>query len=149
MKLWHALISGLAGAAALTLLHQAARRVTPEAPRMDLLGMQAISKSMRKLDVETPPRNDLYRLTMLGDLLSNTLYYSLIGIGGDGRSVWARGSLMGLLAGLGGVVLPEPLGLDSAPSNRTRATQVMTILWYTTGGAVTALVYRLLRGQNS
>ena len=57
--------------------------------------------------------------------------------------------LLGLAAGVGGVVLPEYLGLSSAPSARTKATQAMTIGWYTLGGVVAGLVYSLLDGETA
>ena len=46
MKTIAALGGGLAGAAAVTLLHETVRRIVPEAPRMDLLGKQALSKGL-------------------------------------------------------------------------------------------------------
>ena len=146
MKVWHALVSGLAGAAAVTILHQTVRMITPDAPRMDLLGMRAIEKSMRRADMEPPKGDKLYNITLAGDLVSNSLYYSLIGIGRD-ASTWFKGLTLGLVAGMGGVALPGPLGLGAAESSRTRTTQALTVLLYLTGGAVSALAYNALRDQ--
>jgi hypothetical protein len=42
-------------------------------------------------------------------------------------------------------VLPGPLGLGEAPSNRTPQTQLMTVAWYTAGGLVAGVVARALR----
>ena len=53
---------------------------------------------------------------MVGDVLSNGLYYSLVG---GGRHTVRRGLLLGLAAGVGGVALPGPMGLGEAPSGRT------------------------------
>lgn len=146
MPLTKALLSGAAGAAALTAIHQTARLLTDNAPRMDILGMRALARTFRAAG-EAPPSDDvLYDLTMAGDLVSNALYYSLVGVGEEGGE-WKRGALLGLTAGVGGVVLPPLLGLGSAPSLRTNATAVMTVAWYTLGGLVAAGTARLLKGK--
>ncbi|WP_400192467.1 hypothetical protein [Hymenobacter sp. B81] len=133
------LISGLAGAVALTLVHQAARRLTPDAPRMDVLGMRGLRKLLAAADAPQPDQPTLYNATMAGDLLSNGLYYSLVGSGED---AWWRGAALGIAAGAGGVLLPGPLGLGDGPSNRTPQTSLMTVAWYTLGGLVAAGVSR-------
>jgi hypothetical protein len=149
MKVIQALGSGLIGAVSLTLLHETLRRLTPEAPRMDLLGMRALSKrslskSMRKLDVEPPSGKELFNLTMAGDLVSNALYYSLVGLTGNGKQAWLSGAGLGLAAGVGAVVLPSAMGLGSGPSRRTPTTALLTILLYLQGGVAAAAAYRLL-----
>ena len=143
MRIIQALGSGLIGAISLTLLHEITRRVVPEAPRMDLLGMRALSKSMRKLNVDPPTGKELFNLTMAGDLASNALYYSLIGLGGRGQQAWLSGAVLGLAAGVGAVVLPSAMGLGSGPSRRTPATALLTILLYLEGGMTAAAAYRL------
>lgn len=144
MKIMRAIGSGLIGAVALTLLHEILRRVVPEAPRMDLLGMRALSKSMRKLDVEPPKGKELFNLTIAGDLASNALYYSLVGLIGKGKQAWLSGAVLGLAAGIGAVVLPSAMGLGSGPSRRTPATAILTILLYLQGGVAAAAAYRLM-----
>ena len=42
MKATTALAGGLAGAATITLIHESIKRVVPEAPRMDRLGMRVV-----------------------------------------------------------------------------------------------------------
>lgn len=129
-----ALASGLAGALALTLLHETVRHLRPhDAPRMDVLGKRALRRLLRKADAPQPNDDTAYALTMLGDIASNGLYYSLAG---TGRGALARGAVLGLAAGIGGVVLPGPLGLGNGPSNRTIQTQAMTVAWYLVGGLV-------------
>jgi hypothetical protein len=143
MSLSRALLSGAAGALSLTAVHQTARRVSDAAPRMDLLGMRALARTFRAADQDPPPRDTLYDLTLAGDLVSNTLYYSLVGVGEEGGE-WKRGALLGLAAGVGTVVLPPLLGLGSAPSRRMTATAAMTVAWYTAGGLAAAGVARWL-----
>ena len=136
-----ALASGAIGAVALNLLHETARQLIPHAPRMEVIGMRALARSMRAAGEEPPPRDALYYLTLLGDLVSNGLYYSLVG---TGKNVWLRGGLLGLLAGIGGALLPPPLGLGRPPGERVPHTQLMTIAWYLVGGLVAAAASRLL-----
>jgi len=108
---------------------------------MDVLGMRAIAKSLGAVDQEPPEDDMLFGITLIGDLISNALYFSQVG---TGRRPWVRGLLLGLLAGLGAVFLPGPLGLGKAPSNRTPATQTMTVGWYVAGGLAAAATAQLL-----
>ncbi|HYN85954.1 MAG TPA: hypothetical protein VER32_11925 [Pyrinomonadaceae bacterium] len=141
MGLLRALGGGLVGACALTLLHEAGRRVIPNAPRMDILGMRAIKKSLRAVGEEDPPVDvELHDLALLGDLLTNSAYYALVGAG-DRRGAWRRGALLGLAAGVGAVTLPGPLGLGRSPSQRTPQTEAMTIALYLVGGLAAAAAY--------
>lgn len=142
-KTLRALGSGLAGSAALTLVHQTARALTDLAPRADILGMRAIAKAVRKTGAQSPPDDRLYPLALAGDLLGNTLYYSLVGTA-EGLSALLRGSALGLAAGAGALALPGPMGLGSRPTNRTLPTQVMTVAWYLIGGLVAAGVSTVL-----
>jgi hypothetical protein len=135
-----ALGSGLAGALVLTAIHETARRITPDAPRMDVLGMRGLRKILGTAHAPQPDTHTLFNLTMAGDILSNGLYYSLVG---RGKKAWRRGAILGLAAGVGGVLLPGPLGLGEAPSNRTRQTQLMTVAWYLLGGLAAAGASRL------
>jgi hypothetical protein len=139
MRIESALGGGLAGALSLTLLHEAARRVLPSAPRLDVLGMRALGKSLRALEQPVPDQHRLHTAALVGDLISNTMYYSLIGAG-ERTSARRRGALLGLAAGIGAVVLPGPLGLGRGPSRRTVATQMMTIGWYLAGGLIAGMV---------
>lgn len=143
MKLLPSLTAGFAGALVLTALHEIARRLRPEdAPRMDVLGMRGLRKLLGKADAPQPDDDTLFDMTMAGDIISNGLYYSLVS---SGRHAQRRGLVLGALAGVGGVLLPGPLGLGTAPTNRTPQTQAMTVVWYTVGGLVAGAVARALR----
>jgi hypothetical protein len=143
MKATTALAGGLAGAATITLLHESIKKVVPEAPRMDRLGMQAISKGLKKAGKNVPNEDALYAITMAGDIISNALYYSAAAIGSE-KNIWVRSSILGLAAGLGAVLLPKHIGLNNRNSDRTIATQVMTVGLYVTGALVTTAVIKLL-----
>lgn len=135
--------SGLAGACALTLLHETVRQFVPNAPRADILGMRAIANGFRAAHEQPPAREPLHRMALAADIVSNALYYSLIGTAQPTNAL-LTGAALGTAAGVGGVLLPGPMGLGEAPTTRTPATVAMTIGWYLTGGLVAATVYRLL-----
>jgi len=111
---------------------------------MDVLGERGLRKILNLADLPQPAEGVAYTATMLGDILSNGLYYSLVG---SGKHSLQRGLLLGTAAGVGGVLLPGPMGLGEAPSNRTPQTQAMTVAWYTVGGLVAGAVAQRLRRQ--
>lgn len=143
MKILSSIEGGLAGAAALTIIHETVRRIHPDAPRMDLLGMTALSKILKNLGETPPGEKKLFYYTMAGDLAANSLYYSMAGIGHK-QNVLTRGLLLGLGAGLGAVLLPKPLHLPQGPSSRTPVTTAMTMGLYLLGGVVAAFTMKLL-----
>ena len=143
MRLLPSLAAGFTGAVALTLLHETMRHLRPhDAPRMDVLGERGLRKLLGLADAPQPDEATAYAATMAGDILSNGLYYTLVG---SGKHSLRRGVLLGVAAGVGGVLLPGPLGLGEAPSNRTPQTQAMTVAWYTLGGLVAGAVAQALR----
>lgn len=138
-----ALEGGLAGAAAITLIHETMKKVVPNAPRMDLLGMNALSKGLRYINAKTPGERELYRWTLAGDIISNSLYYSVAGATTKAHPL-VRGALLGLAAGAGAILMPKPMGLNENYSSRTKQTSLMTIGLYVAGGLVAAAVMSAL-----
>jgi hypothetical protein len=134
------LASGLIGAAALTAVHESARQALPHAPRMDVIGSRALAKPIRRAG-GTPPRGRrMYAAAITGDVVSNALYYSMVGLG-EPRHAVRRGLLLGLAAGAGAVLLPPVMGLGRQPGQRTPLTQLLTIAWYTLGGVVAGATF--------
>ena len=144
MKLLKSLLAGFAGAGALNILHESVRRIDPDAPRIDLLGEQALSRSMKSLNLETPKGNNLYLATLAGDIVSNGLYYSAIGFGSK-KNIYIKGALAGFTAGLGAISIPDKVGLDDTPVSKTHKTKILTVAWYVIGGLVTAAVFNRLK----
>lgn len=140
------IVSGMAGAAALTAVHQAARAVTEDAPRMDVVGMRALARSVRSelpaAEEDAAPRTHagLYRTVLIGDLVCNSAYYSL-------ATTYKRGIAMGVLAGIGALVLPQRLGLGDPPRSELLSNQIMTVAWYTIGGLAAAATAKWLAGR--
>ena len=148
MKVSAALAGGLAGTLTVASLHEALKRVTHDAPRMDLLNIELIRKGFKSMNKKVPKKDELERLAVGGELLGDTAYYGLAGMGGK-KGVWLRGALLGLVAGVTAVVLPRPLGLPEEPSNKTSATQLMTIGLYLMGGLATSAITELVDNAQS
>jgi hypothetical protein len=141
---FRALISGAAGALVLTALHETARQRMPHAPRMDLLGMRALRRFVPGLQHERPRSLRLRRLALAGDLIANAVYYSGVAARSPAET-YARAATMGLAAGTGALLLPEPLGLGEPPDSGHRANQVMTVAWYVAGALAAAVAANSLR----
>ncbi|MCX2486181.1 hypothetical protein [Pedobacter sp. MR2016-24] len=137
------LIAGAAGAIALNVLHETLKKESDDVPRVDLLGEDAVQKVLKYFGSSVPDKASLYKTTLAGDLISNTLYYSLIGAGNQ-KYLWPKAVFLGLTAGIGAVKLPEPMGLDPEPVTKTDQVKVLTVGYYIFGAIVTGLVLNLL-----
>lgn len=138
------LLAGLAGAVALNILHESLKKTNSDMPRVDLLGEEALQKTIQYFGGNLDNKKDLYKATLAGDILGNTLYYSLIGAGNP-KYLWPKVAMMGLSAGIGAVSLPEPMGLDPEPVAKNNQVKVLTIGYYVLGAVVTGLALNLLK----
>ena len=145
----NSILGGLAGACALTLIHETVRRVNNKAPRMDRLGMEALSGILKKTDTNVPSKKNLFMLTLAADIIANTAYYSFAAAPGKRKATVTKGALLGLAAGIGALALPKPLGLSSRYSNRTVATHIMTTAWYLFGGLVSSAALKMLEKSSN
>ncbi|QQL50476.1 hypothetical protein [Mucilaginibacter ginkgonis] len=143
-KLASTIIGGIAGAVALNVIHQVAKQFDHDAPRVDLVGEEALSKGLESVCVEPPKGDALFAATLASDLVSNAFYYSAIGLGKK-KYLLYHGVAHGLCAGIGAITLPKPMGLSDAPVTKTLETKVLTVAWYTIGGMVAAKVMQALR----
>lgn len=139
----NALVSGAAGAVALTLAHQAARHTLEDAPQVDIIAERALAAGYRAAGQTPPARRTLHQMALAGDIASNSLYYALVGVGDPEHAV-RRGAILGLLGGLGAALLPPVLGLGKKPVQRTPQTLAMTVAWYTLGGLAAGAAQMLL-----
>ena len=110
---------------------------------MDLLGMNAVARLMKGNNILAQTAGKLFPVALAGDLVSNSLYYSMADTG-DKKNTLVRGALLGLGAGLGAVVLPKTLGLNEDATTRTAKTKVLTVTWYLIGGLVAAAAINLM-----
>ncbi len=144
MSLPNALMSGSAGAATVTLVHQAAKKRFRSAPRVDIVGMRGLKKLWHALGFRAPRRKKLYRQALAGEVLSNGAYYALTSVGSPRRPL-TRGALLGAAAGLGAVFLPPRWGLGRRPVRRTGLTALQTFTWYLLGGVAAGGTQRLMQ----
>lgn len=143
------LLSGLLGATAVTILNEGIRRVYSKAPHLEKLGMDAAGKTLTAAGIEKPTKSELYWGTMAADIVSNALYYSIISLASRHRNGrWLLGAGIGLVAGAGAVMLPEPLNLDASTTNRSGKTKVLTVTWYLGGALLTTAIVSMLSGKN-
>jgi hypothetical protein len=135
-------IAGLSGAIALNILHETLRIKHQNVPRIDLLGEEAIEEGLSFFNAKIEDEKNLYKVTLTGDIISNALYYSLIGAGG--KYTFPKAVMLGLTAGIGAVNLPEPMGLDPEPVTKTPQVKALTVGYYVFGALVTATVLKML-----
>ncbi len=131
--------SGLIGALAVSAVHETIRRILPKAPRMDKLGMQAISILLERAGHKRPSERELYFIAMAGDIISNGLYYSIAN-SDDKKKTIIKGAALGAAAGFGAVLLPGPLGLKEEYSNKSVQTKALTFSLYLFGGILTSVL---------
>ncbi len=134
--------SGLLGALALNILNETARRFVPGAPRLDLVGQKGLATAFKKAGATPPQGENLYWGALAGDVVSNALYYGLVGTNG-GKNAWQKGAVLGLASGLSTLVIPRLFGAGDAVNRKPR-TQAMTVTWYLVGGLAAALAIRAL-----
>ncbi len=147
MNHWtRALVSGAAGAVTLTAVHETARRLLRDAPRMDVLGMRALRRYVPALRHEPPRSERLHRLALAGDLIANSIYYAAIDAPRRSET-WARALALGTAAGGGALVLPDRLGLGDPPHSESRPNRAMTLAWYMLGAAAAACTANALRAR--
>lgn len=140
------LFGGLIGAVTLNVLHELYRRIDPLAPRIDLVGEEALTKTVEATGHSAPKGKKLYLATLVGDIVSNSIYYAVIGQSRY-QNLLLRGAALGLAAGVGALKLSEPIGLDDTPISKSTRTKVLTVAWYLAGGLVTALVLKKMRDK--
>lgn len=136
------LIAGLTGAIALNILHETLKK-EDNTPRVDLLGEDALEKILQFFGGNINSRKELYEATLAGDVLGNTLYYSLIGAGNQ-KYMWPKAVVLGLTAGIGAITLPKPMGLDPEPVTKNDQVKTITVGYYLFGAIVTGLVLTAL-----
>ncbi|MCZ4222530.1 hypothetical protein [Pedobacter rhodius] len=146
MKKVKNLLAGFAGAVSLNILHEGLKHRVADAPRIDLLGEEALNDSLSIFGKKIKDPDKLYAATLAGDLLSNTLYYSMIGAGK--KHTWTRAIFLGLSAGIGAVELAKPLGLNEGTVARNNKVKTLTILYYLTGALVTAGIIKAFKSRS-
>ena len=137
------MLAGLGGAIALNILHESLKHKDDKMPRIDLLGEEALQKAANYFGTSINDEATLYKATLAGDVVSNALYYSLIGAGSN-KHIFTRAIVYGLSAGIGAITLPEPMGLNPEPVTKSQKTKVLTVAYYLAGALVTAGIVKAI-----
>ncbi|TDS13138.1 hypothetical protein [Sphingobacterium paludis] len=148
MKISTNIVAGAAGALLLNIVHELARKNIKNAPRVNEVGEEGVTKISKAIGVEPPTGNKLYASTLAYDFVGNAFYYSAVGKG-KSKNIWLRGIGLGLTAGIGAIALPKKMGLNDEPVNRSVLTKVLTVAWYTLGGLAAAAAAELLQDSAS
>ncbi|UOE36990.1 hypothetical protein [Chryseobacterium oryzae] len=131
------LIAGLGGAIALNLLHETIRKNFNDVPHINELGEEALQKVAEANDIQLSDPDTIYAATLTGDIVSNAMYYA--------GTATNHEFISGVAAGVGAILLPEKLGLDSTPVAENTKKKIMTIGYYTFGAIVTKLIYNKIK----
>ena len=134
------MVAGLAGAVALNILHEVARKNFKNVPKINMLGEEALNKTLSGFGIPITSATKLQRAALEADVVSNAIYYSFIG--SNNKYVWTKAIALGLTAGIGALKLPKPLGLNPKPVTRTTQTKILTVGYYMFGALVTAYVVK-------
>ena len=138
------LASGAVGAGVLTLVHQTGQQIRSDAPRMDVVGMEVLGKTLVRAGAPVPDPRRLFNLTLAGDLLSNAIFYAAVPADTP-HSTFRRAAVLGLSAGMGALVLPRYIvGIDP-PHSQHAANNVMTVAWYLAGALAAAAAFEMIR----
>ena len=139
------LLAGLGGAIVLTLLHESLKNKNSNMPRIDLVGEEAIQKTLGYFGNKIDSKDTLYKAALAGDLISNASYYSMIG--NSPNDIWKKAVSLGLIAGIGAVAVPKHIGLDEEPVARNTQVKVLTVGYYLAGALATAAILTMLNSQ--
>ena len=137
-----AALAGVSGAIAAKFLYEASLRVLPEAskPNSPRADVRPRTVSSRESILKTGGNN----LAAVGELVADGIYFGLVGTFGRKHAI-GGGAFLGLIAGIGSVLIPSGLGLDSVAAETHSFSPPRSIATYTAGGLVAGAVYRALR----
>jgi hypothetical protein len=127
------IIAGVGGAIALNILHETIRKNFDNVPHINEVGEEALVKIVERTPLNITGENSLYATTLVGDIVSNGLYYA--------GTATKNNVTSGLLAGIGAIVLPEKMGLNDSPVASNNKKKVMTVGYYIFGALVTKFIY--------
>lgn len=127
------ILAGFGGAIVLNIVHEIIRKNFDNVPHINQLGEEALLKMTEDTSINITGKNTLYTTTLVGDIVSNGLYYATTATKSDITS--------GLLAGVGAVALPKQFGLNDNPVAETTQKKIMTVGYYLFGALVTKLIY--------
>lgn len=135
------ILAGLGGAIVLTILNESLKHLHGDMPRIELVGEEAVQKTASYFGIDIENQDALFGASLVGDLVSNTAYFSLIE--GEGNQLWTKAASAGVFAGLGAINIPSKIGLNDEPVTKTNNTKLLTIGYYLAGALATAAIVRI------
>lgn len=127
------ILAGFGGAIALNILHETIRKNFSNVPHINEVGEEALLKLTDHTSLNITGEKNLYAATLVGDIVSNGLYYATTATNHNLTS--------GLLAGVGAIALPKKMGLNDEPVAANNKKKAMTIGYYVFGALVTKFIY--------
>jgi hypothetical protein len=138
-----ALLNGFIGAAALTAAHTVVKRLVPDAPRLDRLGVAGTKKLCQAVGLDLP---SAHNLAVVGDLVANTVFFSQVGTRG-GLGAWIKGVLLGCSMAGGAVKGAQSLEVEGETHLDANRNQILTVGLYLLGGLAAAGAAQILPGR--
>lgn len=135
-----AIAAGLGGALALNILHESLRKNADNAPAINEVAEEGLDRILDGAGINLN-ENELYTAALVGDVVSNSLYYAATATG-------KLGIFSGILGGLAAVSLPKYIGLDDEPVASTRKKRLMTVAYYTLGAVITKALFDRFRHKD-
>ncbi|MGK7392644.1 MAG: hypothetical protein ACNS60_19980 [Candidatus Cyclobacteriaceae bacterium M2_1C_046] len=134
--------TGLAGSTALTGLHQALLGMD-EAPRVDLLGKEALEKvaGNGKSGIS---QSTFYWGSIAGDILSNSAFYSIIA---KAKNPIFTGALVGGVIGAFTLISPNLFGLNKDFVRSSEKKKYITLGYYIFGGIAAGFMAKMMKGK--
>lgn len=127
------IIAGFGGAIALNILHETIRKNFDNVPEINEVGEEALLKITDNTPINISEGKTLYATILVGDIVSNGMYYATTATKNDLAS--------GLLAGAGAILLPKKMGLNDQPVAGSNKKKAMTVCYYLFGALVTKFIY--------
>ena len=137
-----AALAGVSGAIAAKFLYEVSLHVLPAVskPNSPRAGGRPRTVSSGESILKAGGNN----LAAVGELVADGIYFGLVGAFGRKHALGA-GAFLGFMAGIGSVLIPSGLGLDSLAAEPHSFSPHRSIATYTAGGLVAGAVYRVLR----
>jgi len=131
------ILAGIGGAIVLNIVHETIRKNFKNVPRINELGEEALLKLTSNTPINITGKDNLYAATLVGDIVSNGIYYATTATKNDLSS--------GLMAGISAIMLPKPLGLNEQPVAENMQKKAMTVGYYILGACATKFIYDTIK----
>lgn len=127
------ILAGMGGAIALNIIHEVIRKNFQNVPHINEVGQEALVKTIKHTPINITGKENIYATTLIGDIISNGLYYA--------NTATKHNLASGIIAGTAAITLPKQIGLDDEPVAGNSKKMVMTVGYYIAGALITKFIY--------